>query len=101
MTDDKNVNNNNLYLHVPNLIPSVETQVLFKEVIQNNQKLSYDEWYTERRVKSDIITQLDIGSSQKVNSPQSLIGAHQARDRLDTPISTEIVAIFDNLDLRK
>ena len=101
MTDDINVTINNLYLYVPNLTPSVETQVMFNEATQNNYKISYDEWFTERRIISDVITQLDIGSSQNVQSPKFLIGAHQTRDRIDMPISTENVAIFDNLDLRK
>ena len=51
--------------------------------------------------QSDTITQLDIGSSQNVQSPKYLIGAHQTRNRIDAPISTKNVAIFDNLDLRK
>ena len=101
MTDDINVTINNLYLYVPNLIPSVETQVMFNEATQNNYKISYDEWFTERRIISDTITQLDIGSSQNVQSPKNLIGAHQTKDRIDTPISTKNVSIFDNLDLRK
>ena len=101
MTDDINVTNNNLYLYIPNLIPSVETQVIFNEATQNNYKIFYDEWLRERRIISDTITQLDIGSSQNVQSPKYLIGAHQTRDRIDAPISTKNVAIFDNLDLRK
>ena len=101
MTDDIDVTINNLYLYVPNLIPSVQTQVLFNEATQNNYKLSYDEWFTERRIISDTITQLDIGSSQNVQSPKYLIGAHQTKDRIDGAISTKNVAIFDNLDLRK
>ena len=101
MTDDINVTINNLYLYVPNLIPSVETQIMFNEATQNNYKISYDEWFTERRIISDTITQLDIGSSQNVQSPKYLIGAHQTKDRIDAPISTKNVAIFDNLDLRK
>ena len=101
MTDDIDVTINNLYLYVPNLIPSVETQVMFNEATQNNYKISYDEWFTERRIISDTITQLDIGSSQNVQSPKYLIGAHQTKDRIDAPISTKNVAIFDNLDLRK
>ena len=84
MADDINVTNNNLYLYVPNLIPSVETQVIFNEATQNNYKMSYDEYFTERRVKSDTITQLDIGSSQNVQSPKYPIGAHQTRTRADT-----------------
>ena len=101
MTDDIDVTINNLYLYVPNLIPSVETQLMFNEATQNNYKISYGEWFTERRIISDTITQLDIGSSQIVQSPIYLIGAHQTKDRIDAPISTKNVAIFDNLDLRK
>ena len=99
--DDINVTINNLYLYVPNLIPSVETQVMFNEATQNSYNISYDEWFTEKHIISDKITQLDIGSSQNVQSPKYLIGAHQTRDRIDTPISTKNVSIFDNLDLRK
>ena len=47
-----------------------------------------------------MIAQTDIGSSQKVNCPEYLIGAHQTRDRMDTPVSKK-VDIFDYLDLRK
>ena len=74
---------------------------MFSEATQNNYKISIDDWFTERRVISDQITQLDIGSSQNVQSPKYLIGAHQTKDRIDAPISTKNVAIFDNLDLRK
>ena len=101
MTDDINVTINNLYLYVPSLIPSVETQVMFNEATQNNYKISYDECFTERRIISATITQLDIGSSQNVQSHKYLIGAHQTKDRIDGAISTKNVAIFDNLDLRK
>ena len=101
MTDEKNITINNLYLYVPNLIPSVETQLMFNEATQNNYKITYHEWFTERRIISDTITQLDIGSSQNIQSPIYLIGAHQMKDRIDAPISTKNVAIFDNLDLRK
>ena len=36
MADYINVTINNLYLYVPNLIPNVETQVMFNEATQNN-----------------------------------------------------------------
>ena len=101
MTDDINVTIYNLYLYIPNLRPSVETQVMFNEATQNNYKISYDEWFTEIRIISDTITQLDIGSSQNVQNPKYLIGAHQTKDRIDAPISTKNVSIIDNLDLRK
>ena len=101
MADDINVTINNLYLYVPNLIPNVETQVMFNEATQNNYKIFYDEWYTERRVISDMITQLDIGSSQNVQSPKYLIGSHQTRARADTVNKNNNIAIFDHLNLKK
>ena len=76
MTDDKKVTINNLYLYVQNLIPNVETQVMLNESAQNKYQISFDGWYTERRVISDTITQLDIGTSQHASSPKHLIGAH-------------------------
>ena len=66
MTDDINVTINNLYYYVPNLLPSIETQVMFIEATQNNYKISYDEWFTERRIISDTFTQIDIERSQNV-----------------------------------
>ena len=75
--------------------------MLFNEATQNNNKISYDEWFTERRIRSDPISQLDTGSSQNVQSPKYLTSAHQTKDRIDAPISTKNVAIFDNLDPRK
>ena len=101
MADDINVTINKLYLCVPNLLPNVETHVLFNEATQNNYKISFDEWYTERRIISDTITQLDIGSSQNVQNPNYLIGAHQTRIRADTANKNDIFALFDNLNLRK
>ena len=70
MADDINVTIDNLYLYVPNLIPNVETQVIFNEAAQNNFKISFDEWYSEGRVILDTITQLDIGTYQHANSPK-------------------------------
>ena len=70
LADDIIVTINYLYLFIPNLIPSVETQLMFNEATQNNYKKSYDNWYTERRVISDIKVQHDIGSAQQVNSPK-------------------------------
>ena len=53
MEDEINVTINSLYLYIPNLIPSVETQLMFDEATQKNYKISFDEWYTERRIISD------------------------------------------------
>ena len=101
MVDDINVTINNLYLYLPNLILSVETQVMFNEATQNIYEISYDEYFTERRVISDMICQLDIGSSQNVQSPKYLIGAHQTRTRADTANKNNNNAIFDHLNLKK
>ena len=74
---------------------------MFNEATQNNYKISFLEWYTERRVISDTIFQLDKGSAQQVNSPKYLICAHQTKDRTNAPNKKNYIAIFDNLDLRK
>ena len=101
MGDDKKVTKNKLYLFVPNLIPSVETQLVFKEATQKNYKISFDEFYTERRVISDMFVQHDIGSAQQVNRPKYLISAHQTEDRTSALDKKINFAIFDNLDLQK
>ena len=101
MADDINVTINYLYLYVPNLIPNAETPIMFNEATQNNYKISFDEWYTERQAISDTIFQLDIGTSQHVNSPKYLIGAHQTRTRADTANKINKISIFDNLNLQK
>ena len=48
-----------------------------------------------------MIDQQDNGSAQNVNSPESLIRAHQTKDRNETPNKNNNLAIFDNLDLQK
>ena len=52
MDDEIIVTIRNLFLFLPNLAPSVETQLMFNEATQNMYKISFDEWYTERRVIS-------------------------------------------------
>ena len=101
MGDDINVTINSLYLYIPNLIPSDETQIMFNEATQNNYEISFEEYYTEKRVITDMVVQVDIGSAQQVNSPKYLIRAHQSRIRSDTFNKNNNIAIFDSLDLRK
>ena len=101
MDDDKNVTINSLYLYLPNLIPSVETQLMFNEATQKNFKVTLDEWYTERGIISDSFVQLDIGSEQNVSSPKYMICAHQTNLRTTTPDKKINIGLFDNLDLRK
>ena len=101
MGDDINVSIDNLYVYVPNLIPNVETQVKFNEATQISYKISFDEQYTEQRIISDTITQLNTGSSQKFQSPKFLISAHLTRIRADNANDNHNVAIFDNFNFQK
>ena len=101
MADDINVTINSLYLYVPNLIRKVEFQLMYYEATQNNYKISFDEWYTERRILTDLLVQHDVGSAQSVNSPKYTICAHQTNLRTTPPDEKVNLAIFDNLDLRK
>ena len=101
MADDINVTINKLYLSVPNLIPSVETQLMFTEATQKNYMISYDDFYPERRVIKDSLVQHEIGSSQQNNSPKYLICTHQTKERISSPNKNKNNAIFDHLNLLK
>ena len=92
---------NSQYLYVPIIIPSAETQLMFNESIQNNFRIYFDEWYTERRIVTDQIYQVDIGSAQSVNSPQYLICAHQTAAVADTPNKRTNIFVFNHLNVRK
>ena len=101
MDDDINVTINSLYLYILYLKPSVETQLMFNEATQNNYKISFGDWYIEKRLIADLIVQQDIGSVQQVNSSKCLIFAHQRSLRATTPVEKLLIGIFDNIDLRK
>ena len=66
MADDMNMTIKSLYLYIPDLIPFVETQLMFNDATQNNYKISFDEWYTERQLLTGLIVQHDTGSAQQV-----------------------------------
>ena len=85
MADDINVIIKTLYLYIPNLIPSVETQLMFNEATQKNYMISFNEWYTERLIISDLLVQHDIGSAQNVIQPKYMICAHQTCLRTSIP----------------
>ena len=48
-----------------------------------------------------MITQLDNGSPENVQTPKYLIGAHETRIRADTANKNNNNAIFENLNLKK
>ena len=91
-----NVTFNSLHLFVPFFIPTTETQFMFNKSIQNNCRIFFDEWYTERRIVTDQIFQVDIGSAQSVNSPRYLIRAHQTEARSALPNKRNNISRFDN-----
>ena len=99
--DNINVTINSLFLFVPTFVLNTETQLMFNESIQTNYRIFFDDWYTERRVVTDTITQIDIGGAQQVNSPKYLIASHQTAARLNAPIKGINVSRFDNLNVRK
>ena len=99
--DDINVTIIILYVLIPNLIPSVETHLMFNEATQNKYKIFYDEDYRERRLISDMIVLVDMGSAQQVKSPKYLIFAHQTKNSTNAPDKKINIAISDNFDIRK
>ena len=93
---DINVTINNLYLYVPFLIPNTQTQVMFIESIMNNYTITFDSWYTERKISNDgRELQVDVGSAQHINSPKCLIGVFQTQNRRGVPNRAINIAIFD------
>ena len=101
IADDINVTINSLYLYVPQLIPSTTTQVMFNESIMNNYTITFDSWYTERKISNDgRELQVDIGSAQHINSPKYLISAFQTNART-TPNKASNPAIFDDNHVTK
>ena len=100
LTDDINVTIINLCLIIRIFFTAVETQLSFNAATQKIYRITYDEYYTERRLILDMIVQVDIGSVQQFNSPRYLICAHQTRTRTDTPNKNNNIALIDNLDLR-
>ena len=101
IADDINVTINSLYLYVPQLIPSTSTQLMFNEAIMNNYTITFDSWYTERKISNDgRELQVDIASAQGINSPKYLISAFQTNART-TPNKASNPAIFDDNNVTK
>ena len=72
---------------------------MFNESIKNNYTITYDSWYTERKLSSDgNELQVDFGSAQNGNSPKYLIGAFQTIDRVGAHNKNYNISIFDNVN---
>ena len=53
------------------LLLNSDTQVMFKESIENKFTMAYDSWYAERKLSTDgNELQFDIASAQHINSPK-------------------------------
>ena len=74
---------------------------MFNESIQNNYRIFFDEWYTERRNVTDQIFEIDIGSVQSVSSPKYPTCAHQTEATSGLPNKRNNISRFDNIDVRK
>ena len=59
--------------------------------------LSFDSWSTHRKtVDTRLEYQVDIRSTQNIDSPKYLIVAHQTAARTGVPNKANNVAVFDN-----
>ena len=106
---DVNVTINSNDLFIPQIIPSLETQVYFNEAISKTFTLSYESWTTDRKpVDAAREIQIDISSASNINSPLDLIAAQQKTQRPDlaNPANNLINnrfnnSIFDQVEVRK
>ena len=73
---------------------------MFNESIQSNYRKSYDDWYSDRKLVTDTIYQIDIVSAQSVKSPKYLIAFHQTAARLNAPNKNTNVSVFEHLDVK-
>ena len=75
---------------------------MFNESLKNFYTISFDSLYTDRKnVNDELGFHVDIGSAQNINSPIYLIAGHQNLARLHVPNEANIIAISDNLVVRK
>ena len=90
------------FLFVPILVPNAQTQVMFNESIFNNYTITFDSWYTERKISNDgRKLQVDMGSAQHFNSPKYLIGAFQTKNKIEVPNKADNIAVFDTNHVKK
>ena len=99
--NDITVTVDNVFLYVPAFFPDTATQRKINDSIFISFNISFDTWFTDRRVvDTGLECQLDIGSPQGVNSHKQLTALHQTAARMEVPKKANIVAIIDILDVR-
>ena len=71
---------------VPILIPNTATQLMLNEPNKNNYTITYDSWYTERKLSTDgNELQVNILIAPHVNSAKYLIASFQTAHRIGAP----------------
>ena len=74
----------------------------YNEAIQNSYTITYDSWYTERKLSTDgNELQVDIGSAQHVNSPKYLTAGFQTKARIGASNKANIIEILDHVNVKK
>ena len=102
LANDLNVKIFSVYRFVPIITPNTDTQVMFNESNKSKHTITYDSWYTERKIFTDGNEfQVDIASSQNTNSPKYLLAAHQTDARIGTANKGNNIAIFGHVDVKK
>ena len=87
---------------MPILIIKTQTQVMFIESIMKNYTITFDSWYTERKISDDAgELQVDIGSAQQYISPKYLIGVFQTQNRIGVPNKANNMATSDTNHVTK
>ena len=75
---------------------------MFNESNLNNYTITFDSWYTERKISNDgRELQVDIGGAEHINSPKYLIGVFQTQNSIGVPNKANNVAIFDTNHVTK
>ena len=75
---------------------------MFNDSIKNSFTLSFVSWNTDRKtVDTQLEYQVDLVTSQYINSSKFLLVAHQTALRTGVLNKAKNVAVFDNLNVRK
>ena len=96
------MNFDKFFLFVPIFLPDAQTQILFKDSFENSNTLSFGSFSTDRKtIDTQLEYQVDIGSSQNINTPKYSIVTHRTAARIGVPNKANNVAVFDKLIVRK
>ena len=99
LANDFTVTIHKFHIYDPILIPDVQTEPFFNDSITKSFTLSLDSWFNDRKfIDTDLVNQVDIGSSKNITSPKFLLIAQQSFVKKGVPNKRSCVATFNNLD---